>query len=57
MKTSEYLKEYSNGERITFLNLLGEIQELAVEILKFNKNGIKEEFEDVLHFLQLWFYW
>ncbi|MCM2339276.1 MAG: hypothetical protein NDI62_02365 [Burkholderiales bacterium] len=57
MKVSDYLKEYSNGERITFREFLCEVQELIVEILKFNREGIKEEFEDVLHFLQLWLYW
>ncbi|MFA6177628.1 MAG: hypothetical protein WC694_01905 [Candidatus Paceibacterota bacterium] len=57
MKISEYVKEYSNGERITFRELLGEVRELVVEIIKLNKKGIQEEFEDVLHFLQLWLYW
>ncbi|MDD5721497.1 MAG: hypothetical protein PHT16_03585 [Candidatus Pacebacteria bacterium] len=57
MNIGEYIKEYSNGEKITFLELLLEVRELITEIIKFNKKGIHEEFEDVLHFLQLWLYW
>lgn len=57
MKISEYTKEYTAGKRITFYNVLMEINELIAEVVKIKWNGIKEEFEDVFHFLQLWLYW
>ena len=28
-----------------------------MEVCKFDKSGIREEFSDVFHFLQLWLYW
>jgi len=57
MKISEYIKEYTEGKRIHFSDVLQEIKELFIEIFKFNKTGIIEEFQDVLHFVQLWLYW
>jgi hypothetical protein len=57
MKMSQYVKEYTNGEPIILRNVFSEIKELVAEIFKFNKTGIKEEFEDVLHFVQLWLFW
>jgi hypothetical protein len=57
MKISEYVKKYTTGERITLREVFGEVKELFLEVLKLNGVGIKEEFEDVFHFLQLWFYW
>lgn len=57
MKMSQYVKEYTIGEPITFVNVCSEVRELIMEIVKMNKAGIKEEFEDVLHFWQLWLYW
>lgn len=57
MKISEYIKEYTAGNRITFKNVASEIRELIVEVVRMNKEGVKEEFEDTLHFLQLWLYW
>ena len=56
MKISEYTKEYTAGKPITFRNMITEINELIAEITKMNRDGIKEEFEDVFHFLQLWLY-
>lgn len=57
MKIAEYVKEYTNNdEPIILRNVFSEIKELIMEIIKFNKDGIKEEFEDVFHFLQLWLY-
>jgi len=57
MKISEYIREYTSGEPVTFRQVFWEIKELFWEIFKLNKEGIKEEFEDVFHFFQLWFYW
>lgn len=56
MKISEYTKEYTSGRPITFRDFSWEIKELIIEIVKLNKDGIKEEFGDVFHFLQLWLY-
>ncbi len=56
MKISEYIKEYTGGKRICFSDVLQEIKELFIEIFKFKKRII-EEFQDVLHFVQLWLYW
>ena len=57
MKISEYIKEYTSGERVTFMEVVHEKIELLEEIFKFNKKGIKEEFGDVFHFFQMWLYW
>lgn len=57
MKISQYIKEYTSNKRIVFKDVILEIEELMAEIFKLNWNGIKEEFEDVFHFLQLWLYW
>jgi hypothetical protein len=57
MKISQYVKEYTSGKRIPFHGVAMEINELIVEIFEMRWKGIKEEFEDVLHFIQLWLYW
>lgn len=57
MRVKEYIKEYTAGNQITLRNVFSEINEFLAEVVKLNKKGIKEEFEDVLHFLQLWLYW
>jgi len=57
MQISQYIKEYTCGKRIFFIDVISEMIEFLVEVIKFNKTGIKEEFEDVLHFLQLWLYY
>ncbi len=56
MKISEYTKEYTAGKPITFYNVIMEANELIVEIVNIRWDGMKEEFEDVFHFLQLWLY-
>ena len=60
MKVNEYVKKYTSGERVHFFSkagVTGELIEVLEEILKLNRKGIKEEWEDLLHFLQLWMYW
>ncbi|NMB48581.1 hypothetical protein GYA13_04035 [Candidatus Kuenenbacteria bacterium] len=57
MKISQYIKEYTDGKSIGFHCVMMEVNELIVEILRINWGGIKEEFEDLFHFLQLWLYW
>ena len=57
MIISDYVKEYTSGNRIKFTSVLAEVHELLEAILKLDKKGIAEEFEDVLHFMQIWLYW
>lgn len=56
MKISEYTKEYTAGEPITFRDMITEVGELVMEVFNMKWDGMKEEFEDVFHFLQLWLY-
>ena len=57
MNIKTYIKNYTSGNRITFKKVIDEIGEFFQEVFKFNKQGIKEEFGDIMHFLQLWLYW
>lgn len=57
MTIKEYISEYTSGERIKVKHICAEFRELLWEILQHNKQGIGEEFEDVMHFIQLWLYW
>lgn len=57
MKISQYVKEYTTGERVLFKDIISEAKELVVEVVKMHKGRIGEEFEDVFHFMQLWLYW
>jgi hypothetical protein len=57
MKISEYVKNYTSGDPVFFHHVILEVKELIVEVTKRNYEGIKEEFEDVFHFLQLWLFW
>lgn len=57
MKIGDYVKEYTSGKRVTFGDVLEEINEFAVELFKFKKIRISEEFQDIIHFFQLWLYW
>lgn len=60
MKISEYIKKYTDGNKIYFFGKRGvmtELGEFLHEVRKFNKKGMHEEWEDFLHFMQLWLYW
>lgn len=57
MKISEYVREYTSGRPIRFGRIFVEFFELIQEIFKFDKKGIREEFGDTLHFIQLWLFW
>ncbi len=57
MKVSWYVINYTSGNRIKFKHIVQEIQELLEEIKKGNREGIHEEYQDVLHFFQLWLFW
>jgi hypothetical protein len=54
MRISDYRKQYTNGDPIYFKYVLGEVGELWEEVIKWNVPAMKEEWEDVLHFVQLW---
>lgn len=56
MKISEYTKDYTSGQPVVFREVVAEMKEMMAEIFTLNWHGIKEEFEDVFHFLQLWLY-
>lgn len=57
MKTKEYVQKYTSGERFLFKHVLWEVGELIAEVLKFDWREAEMEFQDVLHFFQLWIYW
>jgi hypothetical protein len=52
MQIKEYVKKYTAGRGIYFSDVLREIGEFFIEVFKFNRKGIGEEFQDVLHFLR-----
>ncbi len=57
MKIDQYVQEYTHAERVKFLRIFVEVGELFEAIFRFDRKGIKEEYQDVLHFVQLWLYW
>jgi len=57
MLIKDYVKEYTAGKGVYFTDVLREVKEFLFELIKFNRRGIAEEFQDILHFLQLWLYW
>ncbi len=57
MNIKTYIKNYTSGNRITFDKVIDEIKEFLQELVRLNKQGMKEEFGDIMHFLQLWLYW
>ena len=57
MRISIYVKEYTSGKRVRLKDVLAEFFEMIRETLIFNPAGVKEEFQDTVHFLQLWLFW
>ena len=57
MKIKEFTQNYSRGKRIKFHSVLREVQELLEEIIKLNRAGMKEEWQDSWLFFQIWLYW
>lgn len=57
MTIKEYVKEYTIGKPVTLSDVFLEIREFIIELIALRGNAMKEEFQDVLHFLQLWLYW
>lgn len=56
MLTSEYAKDFTQDKRTSLSRVWGEVKELAEEVLFWNWPGIKEEFGDVVHHVQLFMY-
>lgn len=57
MDIKTYIKKYTSGNRITFDKVIDETGEFFKELTRLNKHGMKEEFGDIMHFLQLWLCW
>ena len=57
MKVDQYVQEYTHVKRVRFLRIFVEVGELLEAISLFDRKGIKEEYQDFLHFVQLWMYW
>ncbi|PIY63296.1 hypothetical protein COY93_00650 [Candidatus Uhrbacteria bacterium CG_4_10_14_0_8_um_filter_58_22] len=57
MKISQYVREFTSNERILPRHIWAEVKEWLVEVWHRNPAGMKEEFGDVFHFLQLWLFW
>lgn len=57
MLISEYIQAYTSGEPVLFREVWLEIKEFLIEVFHLNWKGMKEEWQDVFHFLQLWLYW
>ena len=57
LKIKDYIKEYTAGNGIYLMDVLGEVKEFLVELIKLNRAGMSEEFQDIFHFLQLWLFW
>lgn len=57
MQIKDYIKEYTLGTKVPFKDVWGEVKEFIAEVVKFDRVGMAEEFQDVFHFLQLWLYW
>ena len=57
MKISEYIQNYTAGNRIYFKDVLSEVNEFLIALIQLDKSAILEEFQDIFHFLQLWLYW
>ncbi len=53
MRIKEFCQEYS-ARPVSFYDLACEVDEFVEEVLNFNISGIKEEFADVVVFLQMW---
>lgn len=57
LRVSEYVANYTSGERVRWAEVWAEVKEFAAEVWKRNLVGMREEWGDVLHFAQLWAYW
>lgn len=57
MKISYAVQNYTDGKRITLRDTFGEVQEFFAEVVKLNRAGMREEWQDVGVFFQCWLYW
>ena len=57
LKISEYIADYTSGDEVHFVEIWQEIKEFLHELIRFRWHASKEEFSDVLHFIQMYLYW
>lgn len=57
MRIGDYIKDYTDGNPVSFRYVTIEVGELVSEIARMKIESIKDEFGDVFHFIQLWIYW
>ena len=57
MTVREYIGNYTGGNRVRFREVWAEVKEWWAEVRAGNRAGQREEWGDIFHFLQLWFYW
>lgn len=57
IKISDYIADYTSGDEVFFLEIWQEFKEFVVEVFRLDWKATKEEFSDVLHFLQMYLYW
>jgi len=53
MKINYFCNEYTHG-KVYFKDIIDEIQEFFEELVKFDGEGMKDEFADVISFFQMW---
>jgi hypothetical protein len=53
MKINNFCKEYTHG-KVYFKDIIDEVQEFFEELVKFDWEGMKDEFADVIAFSQMW---
>ena len=53
MKINYFCKEYTHG-KVYFKDIIDEVQEFFEELIKFDREGMKDEFADVIAFFQMW---
>lgn len=57
MRIGEHIQAYTSGDRVPFREVWQEVKELLHEVVRLHWKGMHEEWQDVLHFFQLWLYW
>ena len=53
MKINYFCNEYTHG-KVYFNDIIDEVQEFFEELVKWDKEGMKDEFADVISFFQMW---
>ena len=53
MKINYFCNEYTHG-KVYFKDIIDEVEEFFEELVKFDREGMKDEFADVISFSQMW---